>query len=115
MSKVFLGGTCNESNWRAHLMGLLTIDHFNPVIPIWDKNALEREEQEKRDCEFLLFVITPLMNGVFSIAEAVESSNKCPEKTLFCILEEDCKYVTANGETTLQHFKWEIHQLKSVR
>ena len=29
------------------------------------------------------------MTGVYSIAEVVDDSNKRPEKTVFCILEED--------------------------
>ena len=29
------------------------------------------------------------MAGVYSIEEAVDASNKCPEKTIFCVLDED--------------------------
>ena len=36
-----------------------------------------------------LYVLTPRMVGVYSIAEAVDDSNKRPEKTVFCFLEVD--------------------------
>jgi hypothetical protein len=87
--KVFLGGTINGSKWRDELIPKLKIDYFNPVVDDWDEDAQLREEQEKESSDFLLFVITPFMKGVFSIAEVVDASNKTPEKTVFCILESD--------------------------
>ena len=87
--KVFLGGTCNNSTWRDDLIKLLKIDYFNPVVSDWNEEAQKREEQEREDCDFCLYVITPLMTGVYSIAEVAEDSIKRPEKTLFCFLEED--------------------------
>ena len=39
-----------------------------------------------------LYVITPKMTGVYSIAEVVDDSNKRPNKTIFCVLEEDGEY-----------------------
>ena len=44
---------------------------------------------EREHCDFCLYVITPLMTGVYSIAEVTDDSNKRPEKTLFCVLHED--------------------------
>ena len=32
MKKVFLGGTCNGSDWRKKLIPKLKIDYFNPVV-----------------------------------------------------------------------------------
>lgn len=87
--KVFLGGTINGSGWRDELIPKLEIDYFNPVVDEWDENAQLREEREKESSDFLLFVITPFMKSVFSIAEAVDASNKTPEKTVFCILDVD--------------------------
>ena len=30
-----------------------------------------------------------MLNGIYSIAEVVDDSNKRPEKTIFCILDKD--------------------------
>ena len=38
---------------------------------------------------YVVYVITPKMVGVYSVAEAVDDSNKRPERVVFCILEED--------------------------
>lgn len=85
--KVFLGGTCNESNWREELIEKLNIEYFDPVVKDWTYACIEKEEEEKATADFLLFTITPEMTGVYSIAEAVQASNIVPEKTVFCILE----------------------------
>lgn len=87
--KVFLGGTINGSLWRDEVIGKITMDYFNPVVDEWSEQDVLNEEHEKEICDWLLFVITPLMAGVYSIAEAVDASNKCPEKTIFCVLDED--------------------------
>lgn len=87
--KVFLGGTCNDSRWRADLIRNLYIDYFNPVVDDWDKEAQEREIAEQETRDYCLYVITPRMTGVYAIAEAVDDSNKRPKKTLFCWLNED--------------------------
>lgn len=86
---VFLGGTCNESRWRDELMGLTRMDCFNPVVEDWDEKAQEKELRMREICKYSLYVITPKMSGVYSVAEVVDDSNKRPERTLFCYLEED--------------------------
>jgi hypothetical protein len=89
MSKVFLGGTCNESTWRDELIPLLKINYFNPVVENWDDKAYKEELHQREVCDYVLYVITPKMTGVYSIAEIVDDSNKRPEKALFCVLESD--------------------------
>src|ERR1044071_9028959 len=44
--------------------------------------------RQKEICDFVLYVITKEMTGLYSIAEVVEDSNKRPKKTIFCYLEE---------------------------
>jgi len=88
--KVFLGGTCNGSTWRGTLIGMLdieNIDYYNPVVKDWTIECMAEEIHQRQTCDFVLYVITPLMTGVYSIAEAVDDSNKRPEKTLFCYLD----------------------------
>lgn len=103
-NKVFLGGTCNNSTWRDRVIKKLKIDYFNPVVEDWTPECQKEEERQKNDeCNIHLYVITPLMTGVFSIAEAVQSSNNWDKETYFCYLEED------DGK------KFEKFQIKSLK
>jgi len=87
--RVFLGGTCNESVWRDKLIPMLTIDFFNPVVKDWTSECQEEEIKQRKKCDIVLYLITPRMTGVYSIAESVDDSNKRPEKTVFAFLEQD--------------------------
>lgn len=87
--KVFLGGTTNKSNWRDDIIKKLKIDYFNPVVDDWDEKAQEREIKERKNSDFVLYVITAKMEGVYSIAEVVDDSNKRPDKTIFAYLLDD--------------------------
>ena len=88
MKTMFLGGTCNNSAWRENLIPLLDIDYFNPVVDDWTPDCMAEEIKQRETCDFVLYVITPEMTGVYSIAEAVQDSNKRPDKTIFCFLTE---------------------------
>lgn len=98
--KIFLGGTCNESTWRDELINLLSddVDYFNPVVDDWTPAHQENELLQKTICSHCLYVITPLMTGVYSIAEVVDDSNKSPDRTLFCILTEDGEKKFTGGQ-----------------
>jgi len=89
MKKVFLGGTVNKSKWRDYVMPRLKINYFNPVVDDWDEEAYQRELYEREHSEFCLYVITPKMTGVYSIAEVVDDSHRRPWGTLFCMVPED--------------------------
>lgn len=86
--KVFLGGTVNNSTWREELIPLLQIDYFNPVVKDWTPEDQVRELEERKNCDFVLYVITKEMLGFYAIAEVADDSNKRPEKTVFCYLSE---------------------------
>lgn len=87
MAKVFLGGTCNGTDWRSKLIPILSIEYFNPVVDEWTPEAQDRELEEREACDYVLYVINPsAMGGVYSIAEVVDDSNKRPDRTVFCIL-----------------------------
>lgn len=112
--RIFLGGTVN-SDWRYFMINELNklgVDYFNPIVTNWDREAQKNEEVEKEKCDWLLFVITPKMEGFYSIAEVVDASNKSPNKTIFTVLNVDdvgglngykCKY------------KWEHSQENSIK
>jgi len=87
--KVFLGGTCNKSTWRDELIPMLNIEYFNPVVDDWTPNCMAEEIKQRETCDIVLYVITPKMTGMYSIAEVVDDSNKRPEKTILVILRED--------------------------
>ena len=89
MKKVFLGGTCNNSSWRHELIPLLNINYFNPVVDDWTEDCYQEELRQREICDYCLYVITPRMTGVYSIAEVVDDSNKRPDRTIFCVLEQD--------------------------
>jgi len=100
---VFLGGTCNGSTWRAQIIPKLKVNYFNPVVGDWNEKSQQKENEMKQICDFFLYVITPEMTGTFSIAEAVDSSNKNPEQTVFVILKEyDTKKFTAEQWRSLE-------------
>lgn len=109
-NKLFLGGTCNNSAWRDTLISVLTCTYFNPVVPDWNEAAYQEELRQRQSCDYCLYVITPNMTGVYSIAEAVDDSNKRPEKTLFCILDTD-----TNGEFNVSQMKSLMAVEKMIR
>lgn len=88
MQKVFLGGTYG-STWRERLIPFLALDYFNPVVADWTPECQERELRERETADFVLYTVTPQMTGVYSVAEVVDDSNKRPDKTVLCVLEQD--------------------------
>lgn len=110
--KVFLGGTCNESQWRDNLIPLLTIDYFNPVVEDWTEECMAEERRQRETCDFCLYVITPLMTGVYSIAEVIDDSNKRPDKTIFCFVNTD--FVDAINEYGILRKTFDYGQIKSL-
>lgn len=100
--EVFLGGTCNGSKWRDSFVKDLKCRAFNPVVEDWNAIAQAQELYWRKNADFCLYCITPLMSGFYSIAEAVDDSNKRPFRTLFCVVAED------------QGLTWEPHQIKSL-
>lgn len=102
---VFLGGTCGTSTWREKLIEKLTINYYNPVVPDWTPEVQAKELVQRRECDICLYVITPEMQGVYSIAEVVDDSNKRPEKTVF--------YIHDVHESSIDPV-FNIHQIKSL-
>lgn len=89
MNKVFLGGTCANSTWRDLIIKNIQVDHFNPVVDDWTTECQAIEEIEKSDkCNIHLYVITKEMQGVFSIAEAIESVHMLNKTTIFHVVPE---------------------------
>lgn len=87
--KVFLGGTCNGWLWRDELQPLLKCDYYNPIVDDWSEEDRLREVQERETSDFVVYGITNDIQGVYSIAEVTDDSNKRPEKTLFLNLYDN--------------------------
>ena len=99
---VFLGGTCASSTWREELIPMLgeRVEAFNPVVPNWTPECQAVEDAHRENDDICLYVITPEGEGFYSFVEVTDDSNKRPERTILCVLEE------ANGK------KFEGHMLK---
>ncbi len=113
--KVFLGGTCNETTWRDRLIKELKIDYFNPVVDDWTEDCMAEEIRQRESCDFVLYVITPRMTGVYSVAEVVDDSNKRPKKTLFCFLMMDGLYERGQVPKEDRFTDGQIRSLNSVK
>jgi hypothetical protein len=99
-NKVFLGGTCAGTIWREQLIPLLGVDSFNPVVKDWElENQIEESYQKDKLCNVHLYIITNTMQGVYSIAEVIDSVRMYNKVTILHILP--------NG--------FEPHQLKSLQ
>lgn len=85
-NKVFLGGTCADTPWRNELIPNLKVDYFNPVVEDWTPDCQEEERKQKSESNIHLYVITKEMTGVFSIAEAVDSSHIENVTTIFHVI-----------------------------
>lgn len=106
--KIFLGGTCCETTWRDELIPYLeksNIEYFNPVVENWTPECQVIEEEEKNHiCDVHLYVITPEMQGTYSIAEIIHSAylanmyGTSVNYVVFAVLEDE---------------RWEKHQIKS--
>ena len=97
----FLGGTCADTTWRDELIPILPkeIDFFNPIVKDWTPECQIIEEDEKNNkCNVHLYVITPEMQGVYSVAEIINSCwqaivyGTTVNKVYFYILDPNDKF-----------------------
>src|SRR5689334_13283750 len=89
MKKVFLGGTCNGSQWRKDMIKKLKIHYYDPMGEEWTPEMMKEELKQREESDFCLYVLTPKLEGFFSVAEVIDDSNKRPGKTIFSYLLED--------------------------
>ena len=105
MKKVFLGGTCANSKWRDKFIPMLDkdkIDYFNPVVSNWNEEARQKEIYERKHDDFVLYVLSRAYS-TYSIAEVVDDSNKRPNKTICCVLDEPTN--VSQHSLNMQEFK----------
>ena len=102
--KVFLGGTIT-SDWRTYLMPYLDdigVDYFNPIVEDWTPQCqIEEEWQKLEECDVHLYLISPKMKGLYSIAETIDS---CANGVITIFA-----YTVCDGETS-----FDTAQVKSL-
>ena len=102
--KVFLGGNLvSTSDTLKTLKSGLKIKYFDPSSLPNDFHGFKINKEEWANCDFCLYVMTPLMKGFDNIVSVVDDSNKRPNKTIFCFIIED------SGS------KFTEHQVKSLK
>ena len=99
--KVFLGGTVNNSKWRDYMMPRLEIEYFNPVVEEWNDEAYQKELDERINCDYCLYILTPKMTGFYSLAEVADDSYKRPDRTIFCFVHKDEEDVFTSREVKI--------------
>lgn len=89
-NKVFLGGTCGDSTWRAKLITMLNpnVDFFNPQLApgAWTPEDSIREDACKKVARFNLFGITGDAPSTYSFFEIAEELHNRPERVIFAPL-----------------------------
>ena len=105
---VFLGGTTNDSTWRDIFILLMKnrnrkIKCFNPVVDNWTTDCIRIENMVKWKAKYHVYVLTPKMSGVYSIAEMIESAHISSKKTIFFIKDED-KNIDEYNDVELIHW-----------
>ena len=87
--------------------GLRTdVGYFDPVVEDWTEADQERERIEKSRCDLHLYVITPAMKGVFSIAEIIDSVHEPGVVAVFALQHADADWPGAT---------FEMGQIKSLQ
>ena len=88
-NKVFLGGTCADTDWRDKLIKAIQIDYFNPVVEDWTMECIiEEDNQKELFCNIHLYIITSEMKGVYSIAEVIDSAERKNKVTILHIIPD---------------------------
>lgn len=101
---VYLAGGLNaESSVLINLKSELRIDHFDPSTLPNDFHSFKVSKEAWENCDYCLYIISPLMKGFDQIVNAVDDSNKRPNKTLYCFLLE------------ADNSKFTEHQVKSLK
>ena len=87
--KVYLGGTISGSTWRDELIELLKIDYFKPTNEVWSEEGYKEAQSQREICDYFLYVITPKVIDMHTIASLSQDSSMYPDKTIFCALSVD--------------------------
>ena len=109
---IFLGGTWNGSTWRDKFINEMKkknskIKCFNPIVDKWTPECIELENFVKSHAKYHVYVLTPRMQGVYSIAEMVDSVHDSNKKVFIYIDKSD---IDDFGKVVI----WDIKMLNSL-
>jgi hypothetical protein len=104
--KIFLGGTCPSKNfdYRKELIPMLEnegFSYFNPIVENWTEENQKKEEEEKIYNNIHLYLISPDVIGMYSIAEMFASLFHYGEnkKVIFVLMKSIGKNYVMNEDT----------------
>ena len=87
-NSVFEGGTCATSTWRRELNTLLNdnVPYFDPQLAPgeWNNEAAKAEDNCKKVCKALVFVLTPDSLSAYSGFEIGVLCTQNPKRMIFC-------------------------------
>ncbi len=89
MTRVYLGGTFNGSEWRTQVTSSLKIDYYSPIIEDGDEDVDDVHFEERKMCDYFLYVFTPKMIGAYALSQITNDLYKRPQRTMFCFLPEE--------------------------
>jgi hypothetical protein len=91
--KVYIGGIGVESNWRTE---------FDALTQSASLEIKEGNPNDKAECDYLLYVITPKMKNVDAIVNVVNDSNVQKGRTIFCTIDSEGEsHFTSHQEKSL--------------
>ena len=64
------------------------LDIFNPVVEDWNESARQKELKFKEDCNLQIYVLTPRIKGIYSIAEIMAAIHKSKDSLLIGFAED---------------------------
>ena len=90
---VFLGGT-HHSDWRKEFLKLINesdtkIKCYEPVLEKWTYENVVVENLVKQNSNYHVYVLTPNMVGMYSVAEMIDSAHDDDVETYFYIMNEE--------------------------
>ena len=108
---LYLGGTVN-SDWRTAFIKIFNEENiplrcYNPIVENWTAACIDLEDLVKESSKYHVYVVTPAMRGMYSIAEMCDSAHNSRKKTFFYFKETD---VDSDGNT----LEWTPQQKNSL-
>ena len=99
-ARVFLGGSCGSTTWRADtvipLLEQHEISYFSSQVAEWHEDLVGIEAAAKADVEALLFFISDQTRGIVSMLEATEYI--CTGRPVFLVIQDIPDSLVIDGQ-----------------
>ncbi|XP_029656423.2 uncharacterized protein LOC115230359 [Octopus sinensis] len=104
---VFLGGSCNPSNWRKEIaipyLNNLNISYYNPQVDNWTPDLVKQEDLIKKSCKCLLFVISEETRGIASMVEVAYLSSM--KRHVILVMKDTFNFKTSTDNEQIELYK----------